>query len=40
MHRLRQRWRELVREEIPQTAASPAEVEAEMRHLLDALRNP
>ena len=40
VHRLRQRWRELVREEIAQTVASPAEVEAEMRHLLEALRNP
>jgi len=39
VHRLRQRWRELVREEIAQTVAGPAEVEAEMRHLLAAIRN-
>jgi DNA-directed RNA polymerase specialized sigma24 family protein len=40
VHRLRQHWRELVREEIAQTVASPAEVEAELRHLREALRNP
>jgi RNA polymerase sigma-70 factor (ECF subfamily) len=40
VHRLRQRWRELVREEIAQTVASPADVQAEMRHLLEAIRNP
>lgn len=38
VHRLRQRWRELVRSEIAQTVAGPGEVEAEMRHLFDALR--
>jgi RNA polymerase sigma factor (sigma-70 family) len=40
VHRLRQRWRELVREEIGQTVAGPAEMDAEMRHLLDAIRKP
>lgn len=37
VHRLRQRYRQLLREEIGQTVASPAEVEAEMRHLFGVL---
>ena len=37
VRRLRQRYRELVREEIVQTVTSPAEVEDEMRSLLAAL---
>lgn len=37
VHRLRQRYRELVRAEVAQTVASPLEVEEEMRHLLAAL---
>jgi RNA polymerase sigma-70 factor (ECF subfamily) len=40
VHRMRQRWRELVREAIAQTVAGPAKVDAEMRHLLNVLRNP
>lgn len=36
-HRLRQRYRELLRAEIAQTVARPEEIEAEMRHLLQAL---
>jgi RNA polymerase sigma-70 factor (ECF subfamily) len=36
-HRLRQRYRELLRNEIAQTVATPAEVEDELRHLFAAL---
>ena len=38
VHRLRQRYGELVRAEIAQTVASPAEVEQELQELLMALR--
>jgi RNA polymerase sigma-70 factor (ECF subfamily) len=38
VHRLRQRYRELLRAEIAQTVGDPEEVEAEMRHLVAALR--
>jgi len=38
VHRLRQRYRELLREEVAQTVADPAEVDEEMRHLRAALR--
>jgi RNA polymerase sigma-70 factor (ECF subfamily) len=34
LHRLRQRYRALVREEIAHTVADPSEVDAEIRHLL------
>ena len=37
VHRLRQRYRELLRAEIANTLASPAEVDAEMRHLFNVL---
>ena len=37
IHRLRQRYGELIRAEIAQTVASPAEAEAEMRHLFEVL---
>jgi len=37
VHRLRHRYRELVRLEIANTVASPGEVEEEMRHLLTLL---
>jgi RNA polymerase sigma-70 factor (ECF subfamily) len=37
VHRLRQRCRELVREEIAQTVTSPAALEEELRHLLAML---
>jgi RNA polymerase sigma factor (sigma-70 family) len=37
VHRLRQRYRELLREEIGQTVASPAEVDEEMRYLVSVL---
>jgi RNA polymerase sigma factor (sigma-70 family) len=37
VHRLRQRYGELLREEIAHTVASPGEVEGELRHLLSAL---
>jgi RNA polymerase sigma factor (sigma-70 family) len=39
VHRLRQRYRELVREEIAATVASRAEVEDEIRNLFAALAN-
>jgi RNA polymerase sigma factor (sigma-70 family) len=37
IHRLRQRHRELVREEIAQTVSSAAEVDEELRHLIEVL---
>jgi RNA polymerase sigma-70 factor (ECF subfamily) len=37
VHRLRHRYRQLLREEIALTVASPAEVDAEMRHLFEVL---
>jgi len=37
--RLRQRYRELIRDEIAQTVSSPAELEAELRDLMAALAN-
>jgi len=37
VHRLRKRYREVFREEIGQTLKDPAELEAEVRHLLAAL---
>ena len=37
VHRLRQRYGELVREEVAHTVSSPEEVEAELRHLLGVL---
>lgn len=36
-HRLRRRYRELLREEIAQTVTTPADVEDELRHLFAAL---
>ena len=38
-HRLRQRYRRLLREEIAHTVATPAEIEEEMRCLIAALRS-
>jgi RNA polymerase sigma-70 factor (ECF subfamily) len=38
VHRLRQRYRDLIREEIAQTVAGPEEVDEELQHLLAALR--
>ena len=38
-HRLRQRYREVLREEIAQTVATPGEIEDELRHLLAAVSN-
>jgi RNA polymerase sigma factor (sigma-70 family) len=38
VHRLRGRYRELLREEVAQTVAGPAAVDEEMRHLRAALR--
>ena len=37
LHRLRQRWRDLVRDEVAQTVADPAEVDDELRALRTAL---
>ncbi|HEY1583340.1 MAG TPA: sigma-70 family RNA polymerase sigma factor [Chthoniobacterales bacterium] len=37
-HRLRMRYRELLREEISNTVASPGEIEDELRHLIGTLR--
>ncbi len=37
VHRLRERYRELVRAEIAHTVSSPEEVKEEMRHLFAAL---
>jgi len=39
VHRLRQRFRELVRAEVTQTVSCPTEVEEEMRHLHQALES-
>ena len=36
-HRLRKRYREVLREEVAQTVADPAEVDSELRHLLAAV---
>lgn len=38
VHRLRARYREVLRAEIAETVASPAEVDEEMRHLVHVLR--
>jgi len=38
-HRLRQRYRQLLREEVAHTVATPAEIEDEIRHLIAALRS-
>jgi RNA polymerase sigma-70 factor (ECF subfamily) len=37
VHRLRKRYRELVREQVAQTVATPADLEEEMRHLFHVL---
>jgi RNA polymerase sigma-70 factor (ECF subfamily) len=39
LHRLRQRYRQLLREEIAQTVATPAEIEDELRYLVAVLRS-
>jgi RNA polymerase sigma-70 factor (ECF subfamily) len=39
VHRLRQRYRQLIRAEVASTVASPEEVEAEMHYLFQALTN-
>jgi RNA polymerase sigma factor (sigma-70 family) len=38
VHRLRQRYRELLRAEIAETVTDPSDVDGEMRHLVAALR--
>ena len=40
VHRLRQRYRKLLRNEIAQTVATPAEVDDELRHLFTVLGRP
>ena len=40
VHRLRQRYRQLLREEIANTVSKPEEVEEEMRHLFRVLQRP
>ena len=40
IHRLRQRYGELVREEIAETVDHPDAIEAEIRHLLTVLSTP
>jgi DNA-directed RNA polymerase specialized sigma24 family protein len=37
-HRLRERYRQILREEIVRTVASPGEIEDELRHLIAVLR--
>src|SRR5262249_3424145 len=37
VHRLRQRYRELVRAEVAETVSSPADLDEEMRHLFEVL---
>jgi RNA polymerase sigma factor (sigma-70 family) len=38
-HRLRQHYRQLLREEVAHTVTTPAEIEDELRHLIAALRS-
>jgi len=40
VHRLRQRYREVLRDQIAQTVSSPEEIEPEIRHLMRALAGP
>jgi len=37
LHRMRQRYRQLLRDEVSQTVATPGDIDAEIRHLLAAL---
>jgi len=38
LHRLRQRYRQLLRDEIAQTVAVPGDVEDELRHFISVLQ--
>ncbi|MEM7791533.1 MAG: hypothetical protein AAF546_09050 [Verrucomicrobiota bacterium] len=40
LHRLRQRYRVLLREEIAQTIADPKDIEDEIKHLITAVSQP
>ncbi len=40
VHRLRQRFRELLRAEVAHTVTTPAELEDELRHLAKVLAQP
>jgi RNA polymerase sigma-70 factor (ECF subfamily) len=37
-HRFRQRYQTLIRQEIAHTVATPADIDDELRHLIDVLR--
>jgi hypothetical protein len=37
VHRLRERYRELLRAEIAHTVAAPAEIDDEIRHLIEVV---
>jgi RNA polymerase sigma-70 factor (ECF subfamily) len=37
IHRLRKRYRALLREEIAQTVSTPTEIDAELRHLFSVI---
>jgi RNA polymerase sigma-70 factor (ECF subfamily) len=39
VHRLRKRYRHLIRAEVARTVASPLEIQTEIRHLFQALSN-
>ena len=40
MHRLRRRYRELLRLEVAHTVATPAEIDEELRQLLEVFSRP
>jgi len=40
IHRLRQRFQELIREEVAETVSTPADLDEELRYLLAAIRGP
>jgi len=40
LHRLRERWRTLLRERVADTVADPADVDDELRHLVTAVSAP
>ena len=39
VHRFRGRYRDLLREQVARTVNEPSQIDAEMRHLLEALRS-
>lgn len=40
LHRLRERWRTLLRERVADTVADPADIDDELRHLVTAVSSP